>query len=404
MKEQKILYLECPTGISGDMCMAALIDLGVDLAMIRRELKKLPVKGYTLRTTTEKRHAISGTRFKVLTKKEKHHRTFKDIKKLIDDSTLSAEVKKLSTKIFKNLAIAEGKVHAVSHLKVHFHEVGAVDSIVDIVGVAIAITSLGIDKVYTSPIPLGSGWVDTDHGRLPIPAPATLEVIKGIPTVPSPITMELTTPTGAVIIKTLACGHGMAPAMTVEAIGYGLGGKDFRELPNAMRALMGTAPNTSPTKQKTTGTTPCSEQDSVVIIETNIDDMNPQLAAYLLDRLIKKGALDAYLTQIIMKKGRPGLLLTVLTEEKKKDLLSRIILTESSSIGLRYSTAKRQCLERRIIKVNTPFGTIRIKESLLDGSVVNRQPEFEDCKKAALKNKVPLKDVMESATGAKKQR
>ncbi|VAV84619.1 FIG099352: hypothetical protein [hydrothermal vent metagenome] len=397
----KILYLDCPTGISGDMCMASLIDLGADLAAIKKELKKLPVKGYTIKTTKEKRHAISGTRFKVITKKEKHHRTFKDIKGLIEDSTLSCEVKKLSIKIFKNLAVAEGKVHGISHTKVHFHEVGAIDSIVDIVGVAIAITGLGIEKVYTSPIPLGSGWVDTDHGRLPIPAPATLEVIKGVPTIPSPITMELTTPTGAVIVKTLASGHGMAPEMTVEAIGYGLGGKDFRELPNAMRALMGSAPEATLTKKGSKGKSAGTGQNQVIEIKTNIDDMNPQIAAYLVDRLIKKGALDAYLTPVIMKKGRPGLLLTVLTDEKKKDTLSRIILTESTSIGLRYTAAERQCLERKIIKVNTPYGTIRVKESLLDGIVVNRHPEFEDCRKAAERSKVPLKEVMESAKGVK---
>jgi len=401
MKEIKILYLDCPTGISGDMCMASLIDLGADLVAIKKELKKLPVKGYTIKTTREKRHAISGTRFKVVTKREKHHRTFKDIKELIEASLLSAEVKKLSVKIFKNLAVAEGKVHGVPHTKVHFHEVGAVDSIVDIVGVAVAVTGLGIEKVYTSPIPLGSGWVDTDHGRLPIPAPATLEVIRGVPTVPSPITMELTTPTGAVIVKTLASGHGVAPAMTVDAIGYGLGGKDFRELPNAMRAIIGTAPAPAPKKKTVKGKTSCAEQGPALEIKTNIDDMNPQVAAYLIDRLIKKGALDAYLTPVIMKKGRPGLLLTVLTDEKKKDSLSRIILTESTSIGLRYSPAKRQCLERRIIKVNTPYGTIRVKESLLDGVVVNRHPEFEDCRRAAEKHKVPLKEVMENARGVK---
>jgi hypothetical protein len=396
----KILYLDCPTGISGDMCMAALIDLGADLAKIKRELKKLDVAGYTIKTWVDKRHAISGTRFKVITKKEKHHRTFKDIKKLIEDSTLTSEVKKLSVKIFKNLAIAEGKVHGIAHTKVHFHEVGAVDSIVDIVGVAVAITGLGIDKVYTSAIPLGSGWVNTEHGMLPIPAPATLEIIKGIPTVPSPITMELTTPTGAVIVKTLAIGHGAPPAMTASAIGYGLGGKDFRELPNAMRAIMGKTEKIENPKIEDKKT--CAQADSVIEIKTNIDDMNPQISAYLLEKLIKKGALDAYLTPIIMKKGRPGLLLTVLTNEKKQDALTRIILTESTSIGVRYNNVKRKCLERRIIKVNTPFGTIRIKESLLDEVVVNRQPEFEDCKKAAKKNNVPLKEVIASAANAKK--
>ncbi len=384
----KILYLDCPTGISGDMCMASLIDMGVDLAKIEGELKKLRVDGYTIKTSREKRHAITGTRFKVSTVESRHRRTFKDIKDLIWGSTLPSRVKELSISMFKNLAIAEGKVHGISHLKVHFHEVGAIDSIVDIVGVAIALNELKVDKVYASPIPLGRGWVNTDHGRLPVPAPATLEVIKGVPVVPSDIEMELTTPTGAVIVKTLASGFGQIPAMTVEKIGYGVGGKDLKELPNAMRAVLGRADGGG---------------QRLTVMETNIDDMNPQICGYLMERLLGEGALDVYFTPVQMKKSRPGTLLTVLAYDKDRDRLMEIMFKESTSIGVRYHTVERRCLERRTIKVKTPYGTVRVKQSLLDDLVVNVQPEYEDCRVIAEKKKVPVKEVIDAAKKALEQ-
>ena len=237
----RILYFDCPTGISGDMCVASLIDLGVSVEKLKKELKKLKLSGYEITVTRENRGAINGIRFKVRSSETHPHRTFKDIKNLIERSGLKKDVKELSIRIFTNLAKAEGKVHGISPLKVMFHEVGAIDSIVDIVGVSIALRELDIDEVRASAIPTGSGFVNTMHGRLSVPAPATIEVLKGVPIVPSPIEMELTTPTGAVILKTVSKGFGKMPAMTIKNIGYGLGGKDFKEMPNALRAVIGEA-------------------------------------------------------------------------------------------------------------------------------------------------------------------
>ena len=377
----RILYFDCPTGISGDMCLASLIDLGVSVEKLKKELKKLNLSGYEIKVTRENRGAVNGVRFKVRSSETHPHRTFKDIKNLIERSGLKKDVKELSVRIFTNLAKAEGKIHGISPLKVMFHEVGAIDSIVDIVGASIALNELDIDEVRASAIPTGSGFVDTMHGRLPVPAPATIEVLKGVPIVPSPIEMELTTPTGAVILKTVSKGFGKMPAMTVKNIGYGLGGKDFRETPNALRAVIGEAD--------------ASKESSVIVIETNIDDMTPQTIGYLLERLIKQGALDAFIAPVQMKKGRPGFLLTVLAGEKEKDKLTEIIFRESTAIGVRHYRAARTCLERKIARVKTPLGLVRVKVSTLGDEIINIQPEYEDCKKIAEKKKLPLREVMD---------
>jgi uncharacterized protein (TIGR00299 family) protein len=377
----KTLYFDCPTGISGDMCLGAFIDLGVDIGKIKRELKKLPVKGYTITTRKERRHGIEGTRFRVKTNQTRRHRTFKDIKGLIEKSKLNPAIKDLSIAIFKNLAKAEGKVHGIPPLKVHFHEVGAVDSIVDIVGTAIAVKSLDVDRVYSSAIPLGSGWVDTVHGCLPVPAPATLEVLRGMPVLPSPINAELTTPTGAAIVKTLASGFGNMPPTTVEKTGYGIGGKDFKEAPNLVRIILG--------KEK-------GESERLLQMETNIDDMNPQIAGYLMDKLLEAGAIEVFFTPVQMKKSRPGMLLTILSNEKNRNELLDIVFAESTTIGVRCYPVERRCLERKLVRVRTRYGNVRVKVSLKDGKPVNQQPEYEDCKAVAEKRKVPLKAVMDA--------
>lgn len=385
----RILYFDSPSGISGDMTMAALIDLGVDIKKIKRELKKLDLSNYTIKTTLERRHAIEGVRFKVRTTESKHHRTFKDIKKIIEKSKLTKEVKVLSIEIFKALAIAEGSVHGINAEKVHFHEVGAVDSIVDIVGIAIAIIDLKVDAIYSSPIPLGSGLVSTMHGTMPIPAPATIELMRGIPTKPSPVAMELTTPTGAVIAKTLVKEFGPMPAMVIERIGYGIGGNDFEEIPNVLRVVLGEMTGTSRSEPDSTS--------GVIVLETNIDDMNPQIGGYLIERLLKEGALDAYITPVQMKKTRMGMLITVITEESLKDSLLEVIFTESTSIGVRSYRVDRDCLTREIKTIKTPYGKVGVKLSYLNGRLVNSAPEYEDCKLLAEKKGIALKEIMDSA-------
>lgn len=383
-----ILYLDCPMGISGDMFLAALIDMGVDFKKILKELERLGVGPIDVRIKKEVRHSITGTTFRVRTKDEKHHRTFKDIKKIIEKSGLEKSVKDLSVKIFSIIADAEGKIHGIGADDVHFHEVGAMDSIIDIVGASIAVKSLKIDKVVSSPIALGSGWTDTMHGRLPIPAPATLEILKGIPVSSSGIPFELTTPTGAAIVKALATGFGPMPFMTIEKTGYGAGKKDFIEAANVLRAIQGAveAHHASPTTH-----------DGLLMLEANIDDMSPQTAGYLMERLFEEGALDVYFTPVVMKKSRPGILLSALGPFDRRDALLSTIFAESTTIGVRLYPIERVCLERKIIKVKTRYGLVRVKVSMRDNKAVNIQPEYEDIRAAARRHNAPLKKVMDEA-------
>ena len=378
----KIAYFDCCAGISGDMVLGALVDSGLDVSILRRELAKLHLGDYSISASKDERHHITGTNIKVRFKESGHHRTFKEIKNIINKSSLTTKVKVLSTSIFENLAKAEAKVHGCRVDDVHFHEVGAIDSIVDIVGTAIGIEKLGIGQVYASPLPLGSGWVKTSHGRMPVPAPATLELLKGVPVASSPATSELTTPTGAAIIKTLSLSFGNMPHMEIEGTGYGIGDRSFKEIPNILRLIIG----------KRTGNT-----ERLIIVETNMDDMNPQIYEYLMSRLFKNGALDVFLMPIQMKKGRPAILLKVLCSENKKGNIIDTIFEETTTIGVRTYEVERHCLERRIENVSTPYGKVRVKVAERNGKVLNIQPEYEDCKEIAEKKKLPLKEVMDSA-------
>lgn len=386
----KTLYLDCPMGISGDMFLAALIDLGVDPKKILRELRKLPVDRIDVEIKKAVRHSITGTTFRVRLTEAHHHRTFNDIRKIIAGSALSARVKALSTEIFRTIAEAEGKIHGIPAGKVHFHEVGAMDSIIDIVGAAVAVESLGVGAVVSSPIALGTGWARTMHGTIPVPAPATLEILKGVPTAASTAPFELTTPTGAAIVKTLASSFGPMPAMTIEAAGYGAGKKDFKEQANLLRAVVGRL-EAGAASEKT---------ERAFMIEANIDDMSPQVAGYLLERLLAEGALDAFYSPVQMKKSRPGVLLSVLADGETKEALIDIIFAESTTIGVRASEVERTCLERKTVKVKTPYGRIGVKLAFRGGRVVNAQPEYEECRAVAVKKGVPLKLVIESAKEA----
>ncbi|MDP2682344.1 MAG: nickel pincer cofactor biosynthesis protein LarC [Deltaproteobacteria bacterium] len=378
----KTAYFDCCSGISGDMVLGALIDMGLDIKILRRELSKLHISNYSISASKARRHHITGTSFKVRFKESRHHRTFTDIKNLINKSKLSVKTKELSISIFFNLAKAEAKVHGCKVDEVHFHEVGAVDSIVDIVGTAIGMEQLEMENVYASPLPLGSGWVETAHGRMPVPAPAALELLRGVPVIPSPVKSELTTPTGAAIIKTIAKGFGNMPQMKMEKIGYGIGTRDFEQIPNILRIVTGEG---------------SGGQEKLIMIETNIDDMNPQIYDYLMTRLFKKGALDVFLTPIQMKKGRPAVLLNVLCNEDKKAQVMDIIFEETTTIGIRTYEVNRYCLERDTKQVSTPYGKMHIKISQKNGKPINIQPEYEDCRKIAEKKNVPLKKVMDSA-------
>ncbi|MBI5048061.1 MAG: nickel pincer cofactor biosynthesis protein LarC [Deltaproteobacteria bacterium] len=387
----KIAYFDCCSGISGDMVVGALIDSGLDIKILQRELKKLAIKDYSVSASRDERHNIVGSNFKIRFKESSHHRTFTGIKNLINKSKLSAKVKALSAAIFLNLAKAEAKVHECNINDIHFHEVGAVDSIADIVGTAIGIEQLGIEKIYSSPLPLGSGWVETSHGRMPVPAPATLELLKDVPVVSSPVASELTTPTGAAIIKTLAQDFGNMPNMTIQGTGCGVGDKNFKEIPNILRLVIGEGLASNGGRHG---------HEKLLMIETNIDDMNPQIYDYLMARLFKKDALDVFLIPIQMKKGRPAILLNVLCSENKQNPIIDVIFKETTTLGIRTYEVNRYCLERKTEDVSTPYGKVRVKVSQKDGKLINIQSEYEDCKKIAEKKNVPLKQVMDVAKEA----
>jgi len=381
----KIAYFDCFAGISGDMTLGALLDAGADEAKFRQELAKLQGIRFDLEIARVVRNGIQATDVRVLADEDHHHRRLKDITEIINSSTLSAAVKAQAVGIFRRLAEAEGAVHGTGPEEVHFHEVGAVDAIVDIVGASIGIELLEIEQVISSPLPMGSGFVEAAHGKIPLPAPATVELLKGVPVYSAGIEGELVTPTGAAIIRTLASGFGGIPSMTVRSIGYGAGKSEF-PFPNVLRVLVGEA--------KSEAAVPT---DRVSVVETNIDDMNPEFYDLVFEKLLAAGALDVYVTPIVMKKCRPAALLSAICPVDRANDVAGIILRETTTFGVRISQADRRCLERKWETVTTKFGEIRMKVGLLDGEPVTASPEYEDCRKAAETHGVAVRMVYEEA-------
>ncbi len=385
MKSLRAAYFDCYSGISGDMILGALVDLGVDPGKIRKALKTLDLKGYKLKTSRVQRGLIAGTKVQVSLTKSSHHpaRKYSDIKKLIADSDLSSTAKKNSLEIFKRIAQVEAAIHDTTMEKIHFHEIGAVDSIVDIVGGVVAIESLKLDKIYASPLNVGEGFVQCAHGCLPVPAPATLKLLQGIPVFSNGIKKELTTPTGAAMIGFYADKFGSLPVMKIVGDGYGAGDHIIAEMPNMLRVVLGEISAES--------------DEELVLIETNIDDMNPEFYEGTMESLFKAGALDVYLTPIIMKKSRPANKISVLSSETDRQAMTEILLHETSSFGVRYFRIGRTVLEREMKTVNISWGSVRIKIGKFNGKVIQISPEYEDCKKIAYKEKVPVKQVYEEA-------
>ena len=380
-----LAYFDCFSGISGDMTLGALVDAGVSIDVLRTELGKLNLPGYTLNAEKVKRSGIAATKVHVIIdRKDQKSRHLSDILSIIEMSALSSTVKEKSSRVFTRLASAEAKVHGTTPDMIHFHEVGAVDSIVDNVGAIIGMELLGITRVMASAINVGSGMVKTAHGMLPIPAPATTELLTGIPLYQSSTPFELTTPTGAVIISTLCSSFGPLPPMKVSRIAYGAGDSEFPGHPNVLRIMIGEP-------------VAAYDEDTSIIIETNIDDMSPQIYGYLVDRLMQQGAHDVYLTPIIMKKGRPAILLSVLTDKTKTDVVLDTIFRETTSIGVRILEVGRKKLSREIREVDTVYGKIRIKISKRGDEVLTITPEYEDCRRIAEEKQIPLKQVMEEA-------
>jgi uncharacterized protein (TIGR00299 family) protein len=388
----KIAYFDCFSGISGDMCLGALIDAGVFPVELEKELNKIRAVNFRFSVKKVKRSNIAACKTDVIS--EKHGKStrkkWKDIEKIIHGSSLSKDIKKTGLDIFERLFRAEAEAHGDPFDKVHLHELGATDCIVDIFGTIIGLKMLGVEKIYSSPINLGSGTVKTRHGILSVPAPATALILKNVPVYSETISSELTTPTGAVLIKELACAYGGIPPMDIVKVGTGAGNSDFRSWPNVLRIFVGNAFSPHYGKGETRG----PHKDSVTVIETNIDDMNPQLYEYVFERLYKAGAVDIYLTQIIMKKGRPGVKLTVLCKEDRKEELMDVVLRETSTIGLRFYEMERKVLPREIKTADTEFGKVRIKYTRYGDKIIRAAAEYEDCKKIAKKNKVPLIDIM----------
>ena len=421
----RILYLDCFSGISGDMTVGALLDLGVRLEDIVRYLNKLELTGFTVRSVDDRDGALAGTRFMVdiipedepPSVKEGHfhapgplhahekgqragtdhphehgpghqHRTWRDIARILEASDLPERVGQNATRIFAALARAESRVHGIPEQEVAFHEVGAVDSIVDIVAVAAGLHLLDVDEVQCSPLPVGQGQVDCQHGTLPLPAPASLELLRGIPIRGTPRDVELVTPTGAAIVSALARRFGPLPAMVPERVGYGLGQRRGGQTPNVLRAVLGT------TTDAPGATLP---RETVEVLEADIDDMNPQLYQPLMDRLFSLGVLDVTLTPLVMKKGRPGILVRVVCPPSLQSQVTRLLLEETTTLGVRYHTMERACVTRRIETVATRYGTVRVKLGVLEGRVINLMPEFEDCRAASVEHEVPVNAVHQEA-------
>jgi hypothetical protein len=379
----KVLLLEPVGGVAGDMFLAAAVDLGVEVPALEAALKTLQVPGWRLSTSRAERHAIGGTHLDVvLDAPEEHpHRRYRDIDALIAASGLSPRAKETALRVFRAIGEVEAKIHGVTLDDIHFHEVGAVDSIVDICGAAVALELLGWPEVFTTPPPLGSGTVRIAHGTVPVPVPATLELLKDRP-VRFEGRGELTTPTGAALLKVLA-SFDPPPELIVERIGYGVGTKDWPDRANVLRASLA---------RRSTDTT-----STLTVLECNVDDASPQLLGALVQTLLDAGALDAWLTPVVMKKGRPGHLIGVLCEPSARGGLVERLLRETTTLGVRESTVRRTALERRFDAVETPWGRVQVKVGLRDGAVVNVAPEFDDCQRLAQAHRVPLKDVQQQA-------
>ncbi len=378
----KIAYLDTVGGIAGDMTMAAFVSAGVPFATLKAELGRLGIGGFELSARHVRRSSVDAVHIDVITEAEHHvHRRLKDVTEILDGSTLPAGVKERARSIFRVIADAEARIHATTPEQVHFHEVGALDSIVDVVGSAICMEECGIEAVYSSAVRLGSGgFIDTQHGRMPIPAPATLEILKGYPSVLTSVAHELTTPTGAAIIRALSSGLLDDERLRVSSIGYGAGTNEFKEIPNFLRVIIGTLDSPM-------------EQEEVVIVETNIDDMNPQAYPFVIELLLGAGAHDAYLVPVIMKKGRPGVLLSVMVGRTRLDAVVAVLYRETSTIGLRIQQTGRRKLPRRHLEALTSLGTVKAKAVVRDGKEIVT-PEYEECRRIAQERNIPLLDVM----------
>jgi uncharacterized protein (TIGR00299 family) protein len=388
----KIAYLDCFSGVSGDMFLGALLDAGLPIEEIDAHLKTLPLTGYQFEVKPESRNYITGSRFMVrVDKKKQVPRNLEIIREIIRKGDLSTEVKDKSIEIFEDLARVEGKIHGLPSGQIHFHEVGAVDSIVDIVGTVLGIELLGITSLFVSPLPLGSGFADTAHGRIPIPAPATIALLKGVPVFDSGIEHEMVTPTGAALVKRLATSFGHMPPMIIHTVGYGAGKRDLPDRPNLLRILIGNQRSEQ-------------EVDTVVVLEANLDDTSPEWLGYLMSRLLDTGALDVIFCPVQMKKNRPGVQIQVMGRPEQRDLLTEILFRESTTLGIRFRYSQRMVLKRSVTEVDSPWGKLKVKKILQRDGTPSFLPEYEACQEIALKNNRPLKEIFYWVMGLNREK
>jgi pyridinium-3,5-bisthiocarboxylic acid mononucleotide nickel chelatase len=383
----KLAFFDCFSGISGDMVLGALLDAGVPIDHLRTELAALSVPGWSLTPSKVWKNGISATHVNVQTEDTQTHRSLSTILDIISKSALPTDIQQRAAAIFRNLGLAEASVHDVPLERIHFHEVGAVDAIVDIVGSCIGFAYLGIESFACTPLNVGGGTAKMAHGVLPVPAPATARLLLGKPTYSTGIQRELVTPTGAAIVATLCSSFGSQPPMTVSAIGYGAATSDLEGQPNVLRLMVGEA------AQKP----PLGAEETIRVLEANLDDMNPQIFGYFLDKALAAGALDVFATPVQMKKNRPGMLVTVLCNPADETKLQEMLFAETTTLGVRAHTAERHVLPREWQTVATRFGDVRIKVARVNGVVRQASPEFDDCRKLAEERNVPLQRVMEAA-------
>jgi len=382
----RAVYFDCPTGAAGDMILGALVDAGVAVERLAAALARLPLGGFRLVAREVRRGALRATKVdvEVDAAAARGARTLGDVLELLERSTLPEEVRARAARVFTRLADAEARVHGTTREAVHFHDVGAVDAIVDVVGTVLALDLLGVGPVFVSALPIGGGLAEGPHGRLPVPAPGTAELLRGFPVVDPGVAAELVTPTGAALLTTLAAGAGRMPAMTLERVGYGAGTRELPDRPNVLRCFVGEL--TEPAVPET-----------VVELETTIDDMSPQLYEPLMDRLFQAGALDVFLTPVVMKRGRPGVVLTALCAPEHVDRLARTLFEESTTLGVRWSERRRARLARETVALPTAYGVVPVKVARLGGRVLTVTPEFAEVARLAREKGVPVREVLEQA-------
>jgi uncharacterized protein (TIGR00299 family) protein len=383
----KTLYFDCFAGASGDMILGALVSVGVEPRALVEQLSLLNVSGYEIDFETVDRSGISATHARVRTAHEHAHRHLGDILKIIYESRLSDSVKDRAARIFSRLGEAEARIHKVPIERIHFHEVGALDAIIDVTGACIGFELLEVERFACSELHVGSGMVEMAHGRFPVPPPAVAELLKGAPVYSSDIKGELVTPTGAAIISTVCDSYGAQPAMRVASVGYGAGAREYERFPNALRVMIGESDDQT-------------MSEKLFVVETNLDDVSPQIVGHVMERAFERGALDCYFTPVQMKKNRPGVLISILCRPAEREAIYQLLFDETTTLGVRSYAVERRALPRESVLVETEFGAIRVKVARSQDRVVNATPEYDDCRAAARKFNAPLRTVEAAARAA----